>query len=92
MVDFEAHTISDNDFNGIKKLLQQVTAVASKHLTKLNFSYSKYTTKCLENDHLTIVMVTRFLQLFLKAHVNTSELTDVIIQQNHLGSVIKVRH
>lgn len=24
VVDFEAHTISDNDFNGIKKLLQQV--------------------------------------------------------------------
>lgn len=24
MVDFEAHTISVNDFNGIKKLLQQV--------------------------------------------------------------------
>lgn len=23
-MDFEAHTISDNDFNGIKKLLQQV--------------------------------------------------------------------
>ncbi|XP_013862499.1 protein BCCIP homolog [Austrofundulus limnaeus] len=50
VVDFEAHTISDNDFNGIKKLLQQ---------------------------------------LFLKAHVNTSEMTDIIIQQNHIGSVIK---
>ncbi|KAI4893583.1 hypothetical protein NFI96_021376 [Prochilodus magdalenae] len=50
VVDFEAHTISDNDFNGIKKLLQQ---------------------------------------LFLKAHVNTSELTDLIIQQNHIGSVIR---
>lgn len=24
VVDFEAHTISGNDFNGIKKLLQQV--------------------------------------------------------------------
>ncbi|XP_030630126.1 protein BCCIP homolog [Chanos chanos] len=50
VVDFEAHTISDNDFGGIKKLLQQ---------------------------------------LFLKAKVNTSELTDIIIQQNHIGSVIK---
>ncbi|XP_061564619.1 protein BCCIP homolog [Cololabis saira] len=50
VVDFEAHTISDNDFNGIKKLLQQ---------------------------------------LFLKAHVNTSDVTDIIIQQNHVGSVIK---
>ncbi|XP_056152619.1 protein BCCIP homolog isoform X2 [Lampris incognitus] len=50
VVDFEAHTISGNDFNGIKKLLQQ---------------------------------------LFLKAHVNTSELTDLIIQQNHIGSVVK---
>nr|XP_019938806.1 PREDICTED: BRCA2 and CDKN1A-interacting protein [Paralichthys olivaceus] len=49
-VDFEAHTISVNDFNGVKKLLQQ---------------------------------------LFLKAHVNTSEMTDIIIQQNHVGSVIK---
>ncbi|XP_035262250.1 protein BCCIP homolog [Anguilla anguilla] len=49
-VDFEAHTISDNDKNGIKKLLQQ---------------------------------------LFLKAHVNMSELTDIIIQQNHIGSVIR---
>nr|XP_020460845.1 BRCA2 and CDKN1A-interacting protein [Monopterus albus] len=50
IVDFEAHTISDSDFNGIKKLLQQ---------------------------------------LFLKAHVNTSEMTDIIIQQNHIGSVIR---
>ncbi|XP_058476123.1 protein BCCIP homolog [Solea solea] len=50
MVDFEAHTISHSDFNGIKKLLQQ---------------------------------------LFLKAHVNTSEMTDIIIQQNHVGSVVK---
>uniref|UniRef100_A0A3P9LUC9 Protein BCCIP homolog n=1 Tax=Oryzias latipes TaxID=8090 RepID=A0A3P9LUC9_ORYLA len=49
-VDFEAHTMSNSDFNGIKKLLQQ---------------------------------------LFLKAHVNTSELTDMIIQQNHIGSVIR---
>lgn len=50
VVDFEAHALSVNDFNGIKKLLQQ---------------------------------------LFLKAHVNTSEMTDIIIQQNHIGSVIK---
>ncbi|KAM3859313.1 protein BCCIP homolog [Diretmus argenteus] len=50
IVDFEAHTIAVNDFNGIKKLLQQ---------------------------------------LFLKAHVNTSELTDIIIQQSHVGSVIR---
>ncbi|KAK7918791.1 hypothetical protein WMY93_010075 [Mugilogobius chulae] len=51
MVDFEAHSITHNDFNGIKKLLQQ---------------------------------------LFLKAHVNTSEMTDIIIQQNHIGSVVRV--
>ncbi|XP_031699763.1 protein BCCIP homolog [Anarrhichthys ocellatus] len=50
MVDFEAHAISSNDFDGVKRLLHQ---------------------------------------LFLKAHVNTSEMTDLIIQQNHLGSVIK---
>ncbi|XP_051926859.1 protein BCCIP homolog [Hippocampus zosterae] len=49
-VDFEGHAVTHNDFNGIKKLLQQ---------------------------------------LFLKAHVNTSEMTDIIIQQNHVGSVIK---
>ncbi|KAG7264136.1 hypothetical protein CRUP_018678 [Coryphaenoides rupestris] len=28
-------------------------------------------------------------QLFLKAHVNTSDLTDIIIQQNHVGSVLR---
>uniref|UniRef100_A0A8C6UGK5 Protein BCCIP homolog n=1 Tax=Neogobius melanostomus TaxID=47308 RepID=A0A8C6UGK5_9GOBI len=50
LVDFEAHSITHNDFNGIKKLLQQ---------------------------------------LFLKAHVNTADITDLIIQQNHIGSVIR---
>uniref|UniRef100_A0A8C1T0J7 Uncharacterized protein n=1 Tax=Cyprinus carpio TaxID=7962 RepID=A0A8C1T0J7_CYPCA len=30
--------------------------------------------------------------LFLKSHVNTSDLTDIIIQQNHIGSVIRVRY
>lgn len=49
-MDFEAHAISPNDSNGIKKLLKQ---------------------------------------LFLKAHVDVSEMTDIIIQQNHVGSVIK---
>ncbi|XP_072280783.1 BRCA2 and CDKN1A-interacting protein [Pyxicephalus adspersus] len=49
-VDFEAHTMSDGDHDGIKKLLKQ---------------------------------------LFLKAHVNIAELTDLLIQQNHIGSVIK---
>lgn len=49
-VEFEAHSISDSDYNGIKKLLQQ---------------------------------------LFLKAPVNTAELTDILIQQNHIGSIIK---
>ncbi|XP_069836131.1 BRCA2 and CDKN1A-interacting protein [Dendropsophus ebraccatus] len=49
-VEFEAHTISDGDHDGIKKLLKQ---------------------------------------LFLKAHVNTAELADLVIQQNHIGSVIK---
>lgn len=49
-VEFEAHSISDNDSGGIKKLLQQ---------------------------------------LFLKAPVNTSEMTDILIHQNHIGSVIK---
>uniref|UniRef100_A0A8D0H809 Protein BCCIP homolog n=1 Tax=Sphenodon punctatus TaxID=8508 RepID=A0A8D0H809_SPHPU len=49
-VEFEAHSISENDYNGTKKLLQQ---------------------------------------LFLKAPVNTDELTEILIQQNHIGSVIK---
>ncbi|XP_033005324.1 LOW QUALITY PROTEIN: BRCA2 and CDKN1A-interacting protein [Lacerta agilis] len=49
-IEFEAYSISDNDKNGIKKLLQQ---------------------------------------LFLKAPVSTADLTDILIQQNHIGSVIK---
>ncbi|ETE70499.1 BRCA2 and CDKN1A-interacting protein [Ophiophagus hannah] len=49
-IEFEAHTITDGDKNGIKKLLQQ---------------------------------------LFLKAPINTGDLTDILIQQNHIGSVIK---
>ncbi|KAM5140756.1 BRCA2 and CDKN1A-interacting protein [Mantella aurantiaca] len=49
-VDFEAHTMSDSDRDGIKKLLKQ---------------------------------------LFLKAQVNITELADLLIQQNHIGSVIK---
>ncbi|KAM6444103.1 BRCA2 and CDKN1A-interacting protein [Liasis olivaceus] len=49
-VEFEAHTITDGDKNGIKKLLQQ---------------------------------------LFLKAPINTGDLTDILIQQNHIGSVVK---
>ncbi|XP_062435572.1 BRCA2 and CDKN1A-interacting protein isoform X2 [Rhea pennata] len=49
-IEFEAHSISDSDYNGIKKLLQQ---------------------------------------LFLKATVNIAELTDTLIQQNHIGSIIK---
>ncbi|XP_072485143.1 BRCA2 and CDKN1A-interacting protein [Notamacropus eugenii] len=49
-VEFEAHSISSDDFDGIKKLLQQ---------------------------------------LFLKAAVNIAELTSLLIQQSHVGSVIK---
>uniref|UniRef100_A0A8C9QK07 BRCA2 and CDKN1A-interacting protein n=1 Tax=Spermophilus dauricus TaxID=99837 RepID=A0A8C9QK07_SPEDA len=49
-IEFEAYSISDNDYDRIKKLLQQ---------------------------------------LFLRAPVNTAELTDLLIQQNHSGSVIK---
>ena len=29
-------------------------------------------------------------QLFLKAHINVSDLTDLIISQNYVGSVVKV--
>ncbi|XP_076982505.1 BRCA2 and CDKN1A-interacting protein [Tamandua tetradactyla] len=49
-VEFEAYSISEDDYDGIKKLLHQ---------------------------------------LFLKASVNTAELTDLLIQQSHIGSVIK---
>uniref|UniRef100_A0A2K5L8U5 BRCA2 and CDKN1A-interacting protein n=1 Tax=Cercocebus atys TaxID=9531 RepID=A0A2K5L8U5_CERAT len=49
-IEFEAYSPSDNDYDGIKKLLQQ---------------------------------------LFLKDPVNTAELTDLLIQQNHIVSVIK---
>ncbi|XP_004446739.2 BRCA2 and CDKN1A-interacting protein [Dasypus novemcinctus] len=49
-IEFEAYSISDNDYDGIKKLLHQ---------------------------------------LFLKAPVNTAELTNLLVQQNHIGSVIK---
>ena len=48
-IEFEAYSISDNGYDGIKKLQQ----------------------------------------LFLKAPVDTAELTDLLIQQNHIGSVIK---
>ena len=30
-------------------------------------------------------------QLFLKAHINLSDLTDLIIRQNYVGSVVKVQ-
>lgn len=33
-MDFEAHTISDNDYNGIKKLLQQVETFLLKKCFK----------------------------------------------------------
>ncbi|XP_004617857.2 BRCA2 and CDKN1A-interacting protein [Sorex araneus] len=49
-VEFEAYAISDVDYDGIKKLLQQ---------------------------------------LFLKAPVNTAQLTELLVQQSHVGSVIK---
>ncbi|XP_038599760.1 BRCA2 and CDKN1A-interacting protein [Tachyglossus aculeatus] len=49
-VEFEAHSISAQDYNGIKKLLQQ---------------------------------------LFLKAAVDIAELTGLLVQQSHIGSIIK---
>ncbi len=39
----------------------------------------------------SLIYMFLFFQLFLKSHVNTSDLTDIIIQQNHIGSVIRVR-
>lgn len=43
-------------------------------------------------NHALILILNIFFspQLFLKAPVNTAELTDLLIQQNHIGSVIKV--
>lgn len=93
-MDFEAHTISDTDFNGIKKLLQQVNMwLRNTRLNDISAVINIYQNLYIVKKiyYLTIVM-TLFLQLFLKAHVNISELTDVIIQQNHIGSVIRVRH
>ncbi|KAJ9588684.1 hypothetical protein L9F63_018016, partial [Diploptera punctata] len=49
-VEFEGRNPTDEDFHGIKQLLQQ---------------------------------------LFLKAHINLSELADIIIGQNYVGSVVK---
>ncbi|KAG8435491.1 hypothetical protein GDO86_013429 [Hymenochirus boettgeri] len=40
-----------------------------------------------DSDHDGIKKLLK--QLFLKAHVNITELTDLLIQQNHIGSVIK---
>ncbi|XP_078499641.1 BRCA2 and CDKN1A-interacting protein [Lissotriton helveticus] len=40
-----------------------------------------------DSDHNGIKKLLQ--QLFLKAHVNTSEVADILIQQNHIGSVIK---
>lgn len=76
-MDFEAHTISDNDFNGIKKLLQQV-----RHRKPLLITLARAASD--------VTYVPFCKQVFLKAHVNTSEMAEIIIQQNHVGSVIKV--
>lgn len=83
IVDFEAHTISSNDFNGVKKLLQQVW----DNVYVLHLSYYVHMS-CVRSPADCYV----WTQVFLKAHVNTSEMTDLIIQQNHVGSVIKVSH
>ncbi|XP_040418780.1 BRCA2 and CDKN1A-interacting protein [Cygnus olor] len=40
-----------------------------------------------DNDYSGIKKLLQ--QLFLKAPVNTAELTDILIQQNHIGSIIK---
>ncbi|XP_038629688.1 protein BCCIP homolog [Scyliorhinus canicula] len=42
-----------------------------------------------DNDHSGIKRLLK--QLFLKANVNITELANIIIQQNHVGSVIRVR-
>lgn len=39
-MDFEAHTISDNDFHGIKTLLQQVQRHSCLHCTEHRLTYT----------------------------------------------------
>ena len=56
---------------------------------------SHFITKLVDLFHLTIYIIKLFyllflLQLFLKAKINLSELTDLILSQNYIGSVIKV--
>ena len=41
---------------------------------------------------IVIIFIFFILQLFLKANINLSELTDTLISQNYVGSVIKVRY
>lgn len=84
-MDFEAHTISDNDFNGIKKLLQQVQQ--REAIIQSSHNCTRAESDVTRTPHPIFFL---WKQVFLKAHVNTSEMAEIIIQQNHVGSVIKV--
>ncbi|MBZ3888947.1 BRCA2 and CDKN1A-interacting protein [Sciurus carolinensis] len=52
---------------------------------EVNVEFEAYSIS--DNDHAGIKKLLQ--QLFLKAPVNTAELTDLLIQQNHIRSVIK---
>ncbi|KAM4851730.1 BRCA2 and CDKN1A-interacting protein [Thomomys bottae] len=52
---------------------------------EVNIDFEAYSIS--DSDHDGIKKLLQ--QLFLKAPVNTAELTDLLIQQNHIGSVIK---
>ena len=77
-VDFEARNPEGSDFHGIKKLLSQVAFLKT-------YSYSLLFSRI-------ILSLAKFLfQLFVKANINLSALTDAFLSQNYIGSVVKVR-
>ncbi|KAG8517477.1 BRCA2 and CDKN1A-interacting protein, partial [Galemys pyrenaicus] len=53
---------------------------------EVNVDFEAYAISAHDHDGIRKLLQ----QLFLKAPVNTAELTDLLIQQNHIGSVIKV--
>ncbi|KAE8590318.1 hypothetical protein XENTR_v10018018 [Xenopus tropicalis] len=52
---------------------------------EVNIDFEAYTISDTDSEGIKKLLK----QLFLKAHVNISELTDLLIQQNHIGSAIK---
>ena len=74
-MDFEARAIEEEDFHGIRRLLQQVcVCIIPAHTPPMHQSISSL--------HLS--------QVFLKASVDLSGLTTLITAQKDIGSTIKV--